>query len=81
MKRKPEWMIMYQELVNAHTTPMSRRFEHIVCLPSECIEEDHVEWCLGHLGMHAWSWTWDGDLAVFSFIDQEDAMLFRMVWE
>lgn len=69
MMRKPEWMIMYQELLEQHRLQQASSVDHPHEIRVRCSWEssfdDEVAWCLENLDMDSWRWGYilnnDGD--------------------
>lgn len=93
--RKPEWMIMYQELLEQHRLQQASSVDH----PHEIRMQrawdssfdDEVAWCLENLDMDSWRCSIqarrpygnhgipDHDL-IFAFADDADRLLFMLTW-
>jgi hypothetical protein len=93
MKRKPEWMAMYQELVERHQLKSDgpyadHPYEFRRTVEFDAYGFNELEWCLEHLAMDAWGWRHLGDSdgngyydsVVFAFADDADCVLFALTW-
>jgi hypothetical protein len=84
MRREPEWVSMYFDLVSCHCASAERRYQHGVRLADCVVDDDHIDWCLANLGMD--SWTWEDQhimgvsFAVFTFVNEEDMVMFKLTW-
>lgn len=85
-RRKPEWMLMYQELIDLHRVHQEGHYPHRVTFTSFDDDDDMLEWCLEHLEMESWSHGWylQGDYQdehrVYSFREPEACALFSLTW-
>lgn len=85
--RKPEWMLMYQELVDLHHGFRSGGGHPVVVdlRPPDGLR-GAIDWCLEHVDLGGWSWVYvpcghPDDCAVrVSFRDAADAVAFRLIW-
>ena len=96
MMRKPEWMIMYQELLEQHRLQQASSVDHPHEIRMRCSWEssvdDEVAWCLENLAMDSWRWGhgYDGKGVqynplpdrnlIFAFADDADRLLFMLTW-
>lgn len=94
MTRKPEWMAMYQELVESHrleshAMSINHPYEFQMTTCDDEYIDDELEWCLENLEMDAWRYLMskdDSDGAIFyngvifSFTDDADRVLFMLTW-
>ena len=75
---------MYDDLVLHHGSSTGKQHQHGVRLTNTMVTDDHIDWCLENLEMD--SWTWEDqhimgvDFAMFTFVREEDSVLFRLVW-
>lgn len=93
MTRKPEWLLMYQDLVNLHYDgglefDHQHRFPHVRKVAGDTDMTQHIEWCLENLDMDTWTWGWemaqdlfDQGWHVFTFSKERDSVLFAMTWQ
>lgn len=86
--RKPEWMLMYQEIVYMHQVNGNDRYPFSARIVTEDTESHFrlmVDWCLENLEFNAWRWQMlEGNLddqIEFSFTSRDDLVLFKLVWQ